>query len=286
MNFLKKLFGSQTETAEEKKQNTEAHDFDVLKYDGVRALKSHQPAYAIKCFVHALELRDDLEIHDYLSQAYLATSELPAAYEELRKLSEAQPDNQQILIRMAHVAFMMEDYGAMASSCEKALLIDKDNPQVSYLYAQASRGQGDDVNAVALATRAITLNEKYGDAYLLRGEVRLETGDLEGAAQDAEWLMEHAAEHEEVLLLRARVLYKKGDEGAEAAFTKVIDANPFSIAAYQERAALRREKGDEEGATADEQAAKEMAPAENADASPDIEAQMKKAYRDSNPLGL
>lgn len=203
MNFFQKLFGGKTETPEEKKRDDEARNFDVLKYDGVRALKSGQAVYAIKCFTHALALRDDLETHDYLSQAYIHTGELPQAYEELRKLSEAQPDNQQILIRMANVAYMMEDYGAMASACERALLIDKDKPEVSYLYAQASRGQGDDVNAIAMATRAITLNGQYGDAYLLRGTVRLDMDDVEGAAEDAAWLLEHAAEHEDVLLLSA-----------------------------------------------------------------------------------
>lgn len=286
MNFFQKLFGGKTETPEEKKRDDEARNFDVLKYDGVRALKSGQTVYAIKCFTHALALRDDLETHDYLSQAYIHTGELPQAYEELRKLSEAQPDNQQILIRMANVAYMMEDYGAMASACERALLIDKDKPEVSYLYAQASRGQGDDVNAIAMATRAITLNGQYGDAYLLRGTVRLDMDDVEGAAEDAAWLLEHAAEHEDVLLLSARIARKRGEhEGAEATYGKMIGVNPFSVVAYRERAEVRRLLGDESGAAADEANADELAPKGDADATPDIEQQTRRAYRD-NPLGL
>lgn len=286
MNFFQKLFGGKTETPEEKKREDEARDFDVLKYDGVRALKSGQAAYAIKCFTHALALKDDLEIHDYLSQAYIHTGELPSAYEELRKLSEAQPDNQPILIRMANVAFMMDDYGAMASACEKALLIDKDKPEVSYLYAQASHGQGDDVNAIAMATRAITLNDKYGDAYLLRGTLRLDAEDVDGAAEDAAWLMEHAAEHEDVLLLSARIARKQEEnEKAVATYGKVIEVNPFSAVAYRERAEVRRLLGDEEGAAADDASAEEFAPKGDADASPDIEQQTRRAYRD-NPLGL
>lgn len=58
MNFFKKLFGSQN-TSEEVK---EEKNFDVLKYDGVRALRMQQFDYAAKCFVLALELNaDDLE---------------------------------------------------------------------------------------------------------------------------------------------------------------------------------------------------------------------------------
>ena len=67
MNIFKKLFGSQT-TSKETKQE-ENKNFDVLKYDGVRALRMQQFDYAAKCFVHAIELNaDDLECRDYLSQ--------------------------------------------------------------------------------------------------------------------------------------------------------------------------------------------------------------------------
>ena len=121
MKFFKALFGSKEEKPEEKKKAEEAKNFDVLKYDGVRALRAGQAEFAIRCFTHALQMQDDLEIHDYLSQAYIRTGELTLAYEQLQKLAEAQPDNQQIFIRMANVAYMMEDYGAMAGACEKAM---------------------------------------------------------------------------------------------------------------------------------------------------------------------
>lgn len=260
MNFFQRLFGGKTETAEERRREDDARDFDVLKYDGVRALKQGQMDYAVKCFQHALELSDDLETRDYLSQALIRSGELAGAFEQLRTLSEAQPDNQQILLRMANVAYMMEDYGVMADACEKALLIDKDRPEVSFLYAQAARGQGDDTNAVAMATRAISLNDRYGDAYLLRGEVRLEAGDIDGAAEDAAWLLAHTEGNEDVLLLQARIERKRG--GAEAAaevYGRVLEANPFCATAYRERAEVRRELGDEEGAAADEASADGMA---------------------------
>ena len=90
MNFFQKLFGSKEETTEEKRKEDVARNFEVLKYDGVRALKSGETAYAIKCFQHALEIKDDLEIHDYLSQAFVRTNELLQAFDELQKLAEAE----------------------------------------------------------------------------------------------------------------------------------------------------------------------------------------------------
>ena len=159
MNFFKALFGGKEETSEEKKREEQARNFDVLKYDGVKALRMNQWQQAVKCFVHALEIREDLECRDYLSQAFIQNNELLPAFEQLQKLAEEQPDNEEVFLRMVHVAYMMEDYGAMAQACEKALLIDKDDPQALYLYARACQGQGDQMNAVAMLTKAITLKE-------------------------------------------------------------------------------------------------------------------------------
>ena len=38
MNILKALFGGKTEDPEERKQDEEAKNFDILKFDGVKAL--------------------------------------------------------------------------------------------------------------------------------------------------------------------------------------------------------------------------------------------------------
>ena len=123
MNIFKALFGGKEEKPEDKKRADEERDFDVLKYDGVRALRSGQHDYAIRCFTHALQMKDDLEIRDYLSQACIRADMLPEAFEQLLKIAEAQPDNIQVLIRMANVAYMMEDYTAMADACEKAIVL-------------------------------------------------------------------------------------------------------------------------------------------------------------------
>lgn len=288
MNFFKALFGGKEETSEEKKQEEQARNFDVLKYDGVKALHMNQWQQAIKCFTHALEIREDLECRDYLSQAFIQNNELLPAFEQLRKLAEAQPDNEEIYLRMAHVAYMMEDYSAMAHACEKALLIDKDDPQVLYLYARACRGQGDRTNAVAMLTKAITLREDYGDAHLLRGEILLETNDVEGTAQDADYLMEHASENEDALLLKARVLEaQEMHDEAVGIYNKVIELNPFCIAAFKERGAIRLGLGDKRGAEEDLNAVLEIDPVHNeGTGTEDIQQKTEDAYRNINPLGL
>lgn len=288
MKFFKALFGSKEEKPEEKKKAEEAKNFDVLKYDGVRALHSGQAEYAIRCFTHALQMQDDLEIHDYLSQAYIRTGELPQAYEQLQKLAEAQPDNQQIFIRMANVAYMMEDYGAMAGACEKAMLIDDKNPEVMYLYARACIGQEDVTNAVAMLTKAISLKEDYGDAYLLRGETLLKNGETDEADEDAIWLLEHTQDNEDVLILKARIERAKGNpEEAISFYTKVTDANPFNIDAYRERGEQKLASGDEKGGNEDIEHASELVaqlPEINGDEG--IEKKIKDKYKSIDPYGV
>ena len=262
----------------------EAKNFEILKYDGVKALKIRQWQQAIRCLSHALSIREDLECRDYLSQALIQDNQLTAAYEELQKLHEAEPDNQDILQRMANVAFVMEDYGAMASSCEKALLISKDNPEIYYLYGRACMGQEDLTNAIAMFTKAISLNEDYGDAYLMRAGVMLQRGEVEAAEQDCQWLLERASSVEDVLILKAKVETAKGNHSeALSYYDKVIEGNPFSIEGFTLRAELKKQMGDQQGAEEDLARLREINPDGNDE---DLEQKMNEAYKNSNPMGL
>lgn len=288
MNLFKALFGSKEEKPEEKQKAEEAKNFDVLKYDGVRALHSNQTEYAIRCFTHALQMQDDLEINDYLSQAYIRMGELPQAYEQLQKMAEAQPDNQQIFIRMAHVAYMMEDYQAMTGACEKAILTGDSNAEVMFLYAKAYAGKDDTTNAVAMLTKAISLNAGYGDAYLLRGELLLKDGKTREADEDAAWLLKHAPENEDVLMLKARI-EKAKDNIARAMtyYNKVTEVNPFHIDAYRERGELRIATGDESGGKTDISHANELQARYSGDEQDgNIEDKVKQNYKNIDPYGV
>ncbi len=261
MNFLKSLFGRKEEDPEKKKVEEAARNFDVFKYDGVRALRSGQLPYAIECFNHALDIRDDLEVRDYLSQALIRNNELLPAYEQLQKLHEAQPDNLQVLHRMADVTYMMEDYVTMADVCEKALLLDKNDPETLFFYARACIGQDDRVNAIAMLTKAIAVKEDFAEARLLRGQTLLEMGDTESASEDVDWLLQHTKDSEDVLLLQAQVDTAKGDlQKAADVYTKVIELNPFSLQAFRERGAIRLKLGDKEGAEEDMKSVLELDP--------------------------
>lgn len=292
MGFFKSLFGNNSQTSEEKRKDEDSKNFETLKYDGVRALKQGQVDYAVKCVTHALTIQEDLECRDYLSQAYMHTDELSQALEQLQMLGEAQPQNVAVFMRMAEVAFMMEDYDAMASACEKGMEADKDNPMVLFNYARACNGQGNAISAIALLTKAITLKDDFGAARLLRGELLMNMGDVKGASEDAEWLEKNVEGNEDVLLLVARIAERSGDhDKAIADYGRVLDANPFSVVAFKERGAIRMAQGDTKGAEEDMRSVLELDPKMAEGVSGDytaegVEHKVRTAYKSVDPFGL
>ena len=292
MGFFSTLFGGRQLSPEEEKQEQEAKKFDLLKYDGVKAMKMGQADYAVRCFTEALKVHDDLEVHDYLSQVLLRQGNLDAAMNELRTLGDAEPENAQIQIRMAQVAYMQEDYATMETVCQQATTLEPENAEPYFLHAQAMKGQQNLVGAIAMLTKAISLKEDYAEAYLLRGQTLLVMGDAASAETDADWLLEHVGDHEDVLLLKARVEAAKGQaQEAIRVYDKVIEVNPFQIDAFRERGRLRLDLGDKAGAEQDMQTVLELDPQQMADVSGEysaegIEQRVKQAYSAVNPLGL
>ncbi len=285
MSFFKTLFGGGKSQADDSKDN-DKRDFDVLKYDGVRALRSGHADYAVQCLEHALQINDDLECRDYLSQAYISTGNLAEAYGQLAKMAEARPDNAPVVLRMADVAYMMEDYDAMAEACGKAVAIDDSDPLAYYMSARAAHGRADNETAVSMLDKALQLADDYHAARLLRGEIRLADGLVAEAAGDAARLLADVDGSEDVLLLNARVAEAGGDhEKAQEMYGAVIDVNPFCTAAFSERGAVRAAMGDGQGAAEDEAMASELS-ASASSAQENVEQKVKQTYKNIDPYGI
>ena len=290
MNFFRRLFNGAAANAEEEHREQAARDFDVLKYDGVAAMRQHVFDYAEKCFLHALDIHDDLEIHDYLSQTFIALGKLPEAISQLRILADAEPENINIWLRMASVAYVMNDYDIMETACGKARCIDADNPQANYDYARALIGNHDKARAVEFLTIAIDKcgGEPYWEAYLLRGQTWLNLGKTAEAEHDADFLLCHIPDHEDALILKSQCLQAQNmTSEAVDALDKALAANPFCGLALKQRACLKRMLGDEEGAKEDEKQLQELDSADGeseAEKHEDIASATENAYKNINPL--
>ena len=117
MGFLKTLFGGREESPEEKAEKRREREFDVLKYDGVRARKIGEVKYAIRCFREALALRNDTETASYLAEALLSDKQAEEARSILAKLAEELPDHIGVRLAMARADEMMQDYTRMDEDC-------------------------------------------------------------------------------------------------------------------------------------------------------------------------
>lgn len=292
MGFWKSFFGGEEANPEDEKKNAEAKNFDLLKYDGVKAMRMGQFDYAEKCFREAMKIKDDLEVNDYLSQTLVRLGRLDDALVEMKVMIAAQPSNLALLLQAAHVAYMQEDYNEMKLLCDQAQNLNEDNVMISYMMAQAVIGQGDLISGIAFLTKAVALNEQMADARLLRAKTLLKMGDVNSAGDDVAWLIEHTESDEDVLLMAARVAHLKGqDDTAIDIYSKVIDLNPFQLDAYRERGKIKFDKGDKQGAQEDMEKVLELNPSEMADVSGDysaegIEQVVKRAYSNMNPFGI
>ncbi len=236
MGFLKTLFGGREETPEEKAGKRRERDFDVLKYDGVRARRIGEVKYAIRCFREALALRDDDETAGFLAEALLSDGQAGEARDVLAKMAEENPDRIEIRLAMTRADEMMQDYARMDEDCRAALQIDGGHAVALYRAARARHALRDETGAVALLTQAVMQDERLAEAYLLRAEVLRDTGSLTEAEADIDHLLESPDAQppsEEAMMMKAALRLRQGDAPAAITYyNKVRTENPLMGEAY------------------------------------------------------
>ena len=90
-NFFKSFFSGKSETPESEKQKNDQKNFEIFKYDGLRAQRMGRPDYAVKCFTEALAIQEEFETMGYLSQLYIQMGETAKARELLEKMAAMEP---------------------------------------------------------------------------------------------------------------------------------------------------------------------------------------------------
>ena len=123
MGFLSSLFGSNTNA----ESNTEKN-FDIFKYDGIRALRIGKVTYAIKCLKEALEIQQDIETMNYLASAYVQINQMDEAKKVFLSMTDIEPNEPTHFLSLANLCYMMEDYHGMNEACNKVISIDNQIP--------------------------------------------------------------------------------------------------------------------------------------------------------------
>ncbi len=230
-NFFKSLFssGSKEEPTAEEIEKDKEKNFDILKFDGVRAQRINKLPYAIRCFNEALKIHEDYETRSFLMMAYMASNELEEALEQLNKMVELKPDEVEPLQTRIHVLFMMDRDADALEDSNRMIELAPENALAYFLRAKAKRTTNDALGVIADLTKAISLKDDFADAYQLRAEILLQMNQPSDALEDVQKVVELNPEEELAYLLRGRIYAVMGNvEEADGDFKKVLDLNPFN----------------------------------------------------------
>lgn len=229
-NFFKTLFSKGQSNGPE--SNTQKN-FEILKYDGLRAQRTGRVEYAVKCFKEALALEKDFETMSYLSQIYTQMGQTKEARQLLEEMAVMEPHLTDTFLHLAQVCFIDEDYTAMEEAAQKAVTQASDNPMGYYLLAKARQAQKDQLMAIAHLTKAVALKEAFIEARLMRAAILIDLNQYKEAAEDVEAVLKLYPEEETALLHQGQLEEMTGEEEkAEASYRRVTDINPFNEQAY------------------------------------------------------
>jgi tetratricopeptide (TPR) repeat protein len=289
MGIFSSIFGGSKTPEENKEKN-----FDILKYDGIRAMNIGKLTYALKCLEEATAIREDLETMQHMANIHLRLNHMDEARSIVTRMTELAPEEAAIHLSLANICYMQEDYAAMNEACQQALKLDDKNHAAYFLAAKAAVGMKNGLHAIAMLTRAIMINEEFTEAYLLRAQILMNFRQTKEAEEDIDKLLELNPEEENALLLKAEILtlqkkdeeaiemieqvialnpfcenaylmkgnyyLQKDNEKAMATFNEAIEMNPNSAQAYHARGCAKMVTGDSKGSAEDLKRAIELAP--------------------------
>lgn len=242
MGLLSSLFGGGNKSEDKNKEKTENKNFEILKYDGIRARNIKQLPYAIKCFEEAIAIKEDMETMILLASSYLQIGKIAESRNMYNRIIEINPENTEVLLSAAGICYMEEDYQAMNDFCHKAIKADEQNKSAFYLSAKAERGLKNYIQAIVMSSKALKIDEDFKEAYLLRAEILWDMRQAKEALEDLEVLLSKEDDNEEALLLKGEIMATTGNGiEAEKCMDKVISINPFSEKAYIIKAAILAE---------------------------------------------
>ena len=228
MGIFSSLFGGNKKTEDNKEKN-----FDILKYDGIRAMRIGKQTYAIKCLEEATAIQEDLETMQHLVNVYIRVNQMDDARRLMNRMTELAPDQPLVFQSLASLCYMQEDYAGMNEACQKALALDDQNANHYFLSAKAAVGLKNGIQAIAMLPKAIMLNETFTEAYQMRAEILWAMRQAKDASEDIEKLLEMNPEDENALLLKGEILAVGGEEEqAMGLINQVLALNPFCEKAY------------------------------------------------------
>ena len=293
MGFFTSLFFPQTE--DDLQQKVDRKNFDILKYDGVRAQRVGKTEYAVKCFTEALKIQKDFETMQYLMSAFYMLNRHEQALDVLNEMAGTGQYPVNTLLTRANLLLTMGRNEEAAADSKQAVALEPENYLAYLQLAKAEQALGELNESIDNLTNAIKYKDDFAEGYALRAGIYLMLKKGNDALTDVEKVIELTPEDETAYLLRGRIRELLGDtraaftdyqqasemnpfneeayllagqlmlsqeryEEAIALFDEAIEHNEQFAKAYAGRAQAKRKTGDTEGALADEIKSTELTP--------------------------
>jgi len=231
-NIFKTFFTGNPSEQEDNKAKTDKKNFELFKYDGMRAERIGNIDYAIKCYIEALAIEEDFETLSYLAKAYIQQNELDKAMKTLEHMIDIDPNVSSTYLTAANICYVRECYQMTIEYCIKAIQADESNTEAYLLLAKGNHAMNDDINAIINLTEAIKRKEDFIEAYLFRAEILEKLNEHESALEDIEKVLNLNAEEEAAYLLRGKIKESVSPDEAMTDYKYVTELNPFSEQAY------------------------------------------------------
>lgn len=139
--FLSLFSPVSPKTPESEKQKNDQKNFEIFKYDGLRAQRMGRPDYAIKCFTERLPSKR-ISKRWAISANFTSRWEKPKKPRELlEKMAVMEPHVASTFLTLANVCYIQEDYKAMEEAAGKAIAIEEGNAVAHFLLGKARKGQ-------------------------------------------------------------------------------------------------------------------------------------------------
>ncbi len=220
----------------------EPENLSALVTKGMVLTSSGKPREALEPLRRAVELRPDWPVaHLEYGRAIMATEDLSRWREALTQFDEAlrlRPNYPNAFAIKASLLASKNDRTGVVATYRAWLRFSPRDPDIYASYAAVLERMGDKEGALDALDMALSGIDPNWRAFATRARLRLETGDVGGAAADVEAALRRD-KNASLYVLRAKVRARQGQlDAALADLNAAVAEWPASLEALRERANL------------------------------------------------
>lgn len=229
MSLLKTLFSFAGNDSADSAERENNRKFDILKYDGIKALKIGKNGYAVRCFKEATIIKEEFETLGFLAATLVQLEEYAEALEIYARMCEMQPENGTPRLQRASILLTN---GQAQQALDECLATPHSSDTVVHketLTARALHALHEYEQAIVHIETACKAGKVETEVATLKAHIYIDANQPEKAVREATLAIDSTDENEEAFLLRAKANEMLNNhQQALSDYNEVLELNPFS----------------------------------------------------------